>query len=154
MVYTNCMSEMPEFPLLKSQIGQVEWNGGTSTTPQLFRQKKQRWQGVNWQQKLQGISTAHWSIIQKQIWAVFIMHYNWIQQSWLSDVWLAKEKNIKKPIIGCADSVVISCIRYWNGIGDETGLLLVLWLLIAESKAQNHPLQHHVDGKGLDNWCW
>jgi hypothetical protein len=82
------------------------------------------------------------------------MHYNWIQQSWLSDVWLAKEKNIKKPIIGCADSVVISCIRYWNGIGDETGLLLVLWLLIAESKAQNHPLQHHVDGKGLDNWCW
>jgi hypothetical protein len=46
------------------------------------------------------------------------------------------EGHAKKSIIGCADSVVISCITYKNGIGDETGLLLVLWLLIAESKAQ------------------
>ena len=26
---------MPEFPLLKSQIGQVEWNGGSTTTNQV-----------------------------------------------------------------------------------------------------------------------
>ena len=41
-----------------------------------------------------------------------------------------------KTMIQCPDSVVILCITYPNGIGDETGLLLVLLLLIAESKAQ------------------
>ena len=46
------------------------------------------------------------------------------------------EDHVKKSIIGCEDSVVISCITFQNGIGDETGLLLVLWLLIVESKAQ------------------
>jgi hypothetical protein len=46
----------------------------------------------------------------------------------------------KKFIIGCADSVVISCITYQNGIGDETGLSMVLWLLIAASKAQKPSL--------------
>jgi hypothetical protein len=46
----------------------------------------------------------------------------------------------KKSIIGCADSVVISCITYQNGIGDETGLSMVLWLLIAASKAQKPSL--------------
>jgi hypothetical protein len=46
------------------------------------------------------------------------------------------EDHAKKSKIGCADPVVISCISYQNGIGDETGLPLVLWLLIAESKAQ------------------
>ncbi len=51
-----------------------------------------------------------------------------------------QEDHAQKSIIGFADSVVISCTTYQNRIGDETGLLLVLWLLIAESKAQNHPL--------------
>ena len=46
------------------------------------------------------------------------------------------EDHAKKSIIGCADSVGILCITYQNGIGDETGLLLVLWLLMAESEAQ------------------
>jgi hypothetical protein len=46
------------------------------------------------------------------------------------------EDHVKKSIFGCADSVAISCITFQNGIGDETGSLLVLWLLIAESKAQ------------------
>ena len=46
------------------------------------------------------------------------------------------EDHVKKSIIGCEDSVVISCITFQNGIGDEAGLLLVLWLLIAESEAQ------------------
>jgi hypothetical protein len=46
------------------------------------------------------------------------------------------EDHANKSIVGCAVSVVILCITYPNGIGDETGLLLVLLLLIAESKAQ------------------
>ena len=33
------------------------------------------------------------------------------------------EDHAKKSIIGCADSVVISCITYQNGIGDEISLL-------------------------------
>jgi hypothetical protein len=46
------------------------------------------------------------------------------------------EDHAKKSIIGRAYSVVISCITYQNGIRDKTGLLLVLWLLIAESEAR------------------
>ena len=46
------------------------------------------------------------------------------------------EDHVKKSIIGCEDSVVISCITFQNGIRDETGFLLVLWLLIVDSKAQ------------------
>jgi hypothetical protein len=40
-----------------------------------------------------------------------------------------------KAIDECADSVVISCIMFQNGIEDEAGLSLVLWLLVAESKS-------------------
>ena len=47
-----------------------------------------------------------------------------------------RRRPCQKSIIGRADTVVISCITYQNGIGDESGLLLVLWLLIAESEAQ------------------
>jgi hypothetical protein len=36
------------------------------------------------------------------------------------------EDHVKKSIIGCADSIVILCITFQNGIGDEAGLLLVL----------------------------
>jgi hypothetical protein len=61
------------------------------------------------------------------------------------------EDHSKRSIIVCEDSVVISCITFQNGIGDETGSLLVLWLLIAESEAQKHPLQHCGDGKDLDD---
>ena len=46
------------------------------------------------------------------------------------------EDHVKKSIIGCTDSVVISCITFRNGIGDETGSSFVLWLLIAESEAR------------------
>ena len=56
------------------------------------------------------------------------------------------EGHAKKSIIGCADSVVISCITYQNGIGDETGLSLVLWLLIAESEAQKP--------SPISSWRW
>jgi hypothetical protein len=46
------------------------------------------------------------------------------------------EGHAQKSIIGCADSVVISCITYQNGIRDESGSSLVLWLLITESEEQ------------------
>ena len=67
-------------------------------TPQMFRQTKPRWRGVNWQQRLQGNSTAHCLIPQKQICSVFIMHYYiWIQQSWILGVSLTTSKN---PLLG------------------------------------------------------
>jgi hypothetical protein len=46
------------------------------------------------------------------------------------------EDYVQKSIIGCEDSVVISCITFQNGIGDEAGSSLVLWLLIAEPEEQ------------------
>jgi hypothetical protein len=43
----------------------------------------------------------------------------------------------KKSIIQCKDAVVISCITFRMGIGDEcAGSSSVLWLLVAESTAQ------------------
>lgn len=40
-----------------------------------------------------------------------------------------------KTIVGRADSVVISCITFRSGSGDEAGSSLVLWLLVAESES-------------------
>jgi hypothetical protein len=36
---------------------------------------------------------------------------------------LVRNRPCQKSIIGCAGSIVISCITFWNGIGDEIGLL-------------------------------
>ncbi|KAI2498089.1 hypothetical protein MHU86_16399 [Fragilaria crotonensis] len=58
---------------------------------------------------------------------------------------LGKEDDpFKKSVIGCQDSVVIACITFRSGIGDEVGASLVLWLLIAESESRKP--------SGLTSW--
>ncbi len=47
-----------------------------------------------------------------------------------------EEDPFKKSVVGCQDSVVIACITFRSGIGDEVGASLVLWLLIAESESR------------------
>ena len=49
---------------------------------------------------------------------------------------MGKENPFKKSVVGCQDSVVIACITFRSGIGDEVGASLVLWLLIAESESR------------------
>ena len=45
------------------------------------------------------------------------------------------EDPFKTIIMQCPDSVVISCITFQNGIEEDTGSSLVLWLLVAESES-------------------
>jgi hypothetical protein len=100
----------------------------------MFRQTRPRWQGLNcWQQKLQGNSTE-----------ADLRSIHHAVQSDPTIMVIGRpivkgEDHSKRSIMGCEDSVVISCITYQNGIGDKTGLSLLLWHLIAEFEAQNHP---------------
>jgi len=57
---------------------------------------------------------------------------------------LKGEDPFKKSVVGCQDSVVIACITFRSGIGDEVGASLVLWLLIAESESRKP--------SGLTSW--
>jgi hypothetical protein len=50
---------------------------------------------------------------------------------------LGEGEDLLKTIIQCPDSVVISCITFRNGTGDDTGSSLVHWLLVAESESSN-----------------
>ena len=48
---------------------------------------------------------------------------------------VSPDDEYKKSIIGSKDAVVISCITFRHGSGDECGSSLVLWLLVAECEA-------------------
>ena len=49
-----------------------------------------------------------------------------------------REDAFKKSVVGCEDAVVISCITFRNGTGDECGSSLVLWLLVAPDDLVSH----------------
>ncbi len=48
---------------------------------------------------------------------------------------LGKGEERFRTIVGYSDSVIISYKTFQNGIGDEAGSSLVVWLLVAESKS-------------------